>query len=197
MSFWKRLWMRRTEVAEQPPALVCGSCGIAIEVSRVQAGTTKVFRIADDRIECALCHEVRAEEAPLPPLEPAPLSKSCPECGTALRTPKAQQCFHCGADWHPKQAASPSTSVGAASSPRAPSSAAAAASGTKGSCAKCGRRLGPTGGPPKSLEAWLDAKPTYCGRCDKHLCLVCAFEASRELGLSHHACPFCSAKVPD
>jgi len=25
----------------------------------------------------------------------------CPYCGKALRTAKAQQCFHCGKDWHP------------------------------------------------------------------------------------------------
>jgi hypothetical protein len=25
---------------------------------------------------------------------------SCPHCGQALRTPRAQQCFECGADWH-------------------------------------------------------------------------------------------------
>ena len=24
----------------------------------------------------------------------------CPECGQNLRTPKAQQCLHCGSDWH-------------------------------------------------------------------------------------------------
>jgi hypothetical protein len=24
----------------------------------------------------------------------------CPQCGRKLRTAKAQQCFHCGADWH-------------------------------------------------------------------------------------------------
>jgi hypothetical protein len=24
----------------------------------------------------------------------------CPRCGKALRTNLAQQCFHCGADWH-------------------------------------------------------------------------------------------------
>lgn len=26
--------------------------------------------------------------------------KPCPNCGRWLRTPKAQQCFHCGSDWH-------------------------------------------------------------------------------------------------
>lgn len=24
----------------------------------------------------------------------------CPECGKPLRSAKASQCFHCGADWH-------------------------------------------------------------------------------------------------
>jgi hypothetical protein len=27
-------------------------------------------------------------------------SSPCPHCGKALRTKLAQQCFHCGADWH-------------------------------------------------------------------------------------------------
>ena len=29
-----------------------------------------------------------------------PTPRFCPFCGTALRTPEAQQCFECGADWH-------------------------------------------------------------------------------------------------
>ena len=29
-------------------------------------------------------------------------TKPCPECGKNLRTARAQQCFHCGADWHPQ-----------------------------------------------------------------------------------------------
>jgi hypothetical protein len=28
----------------------------------------------------------------------------CPACGAELRTPVAQQCFKCGADWHPRGA---------------------------------------------------------------------------------------------
>ncbi len=27
-------------------------------------------------------------------------TKPCPECGKNLRTARAQQCMHCGADWH-------------------------------------------------------------------------------------------------
>lgn len=30
----------------------------------------------------------------------------CPRCGQPLRTPKAQQCFECGADWHAQRARS-------------------------------------------------------------------------------------------
>ena len=30
---------------------------------------------------------------------PAPTAP-CPYCGMALRTPQAQQCRHCGRDWH-------------------------------------------------------------------------------------------------
>lgn len=35
---------------------------------------------------------------------PTPRQKSppCPSCGAELRTPLAQQCFACGADWHPR-----------------------------------------------------------------------------------------------
>lgn len=29
----------------------------------------------------------------------------CPYCGEPLRSPLAQQCFTCGADWHPKTSA--------------------------------------------------------------------------------------------
>ena len=37
---------------------------------------------------------------------PTPREKNppCPRCGAELRTPLAQQCFHCGADWHPRPA---------------------------------------------------------------------------------------------
>lgn len=31
-----------------------------------------------------------------------PKMPSCPQCGMMLRSDKAQQCFHCGADWHEK-----------------------------------------------------------------------------------------------
>jgi hypothetical protein len=27
----------------------------------------------------------------------------CPTCGASLRTMEAQQCFHCGADWHQRE----------------------------------------------------------------------------------------------
>ncbi|MDX2199242.1 MAG: hypothetical protein SF069_09765 [Phycisphaerae bacterium] len=30
-------------------------------------------------------------------------STPCPNCTRWLRTPNAQQCFHCGADWHPAE----------------------------------------------------------------------------------------------
>lgn len=32
--------------------------------------------------------------------DPRVQSPSCPKCGKPLRTAEAQQCFHCGADWH-------------------------------------------------------------------------------------------------
>jgi hypothetical protein len=41
-----------------------------------------------------------------PGASPTPRVKNppCPECGMELRTPSAQQCFRCGADWHPRPA---------------------------------------------------------------------------------------------
>ena len=35
-----------------------------------------------------------------PQLDPQPQPAACPHCGRRLRTAEAQQCFHCGADWH-------------------------------------------------------------------------------------------------
>ena len=36
-------------------------------------------------------------------IRPAPEPPSfCPKCGRPLRSPRARQCFHCGADWHEK-----------------------------------------------------------------------------------------------
>ena len=32
--------------------------------------------------------------------KPAQVTALCPFCGGALRTPRAKQCRHCGADWH-------------------------------------------------------------------------------------------------
>lgn len=41
-----------------------------------------------------------------PGARPTPRGKTppCPACGAELRTPAAQQCFMCGADWHPRGA---------------------------------------------------------------------------------------------
>ena len=36
-------------------------------------------------------------------VKPSPPMKPCPSCGRPLRTDLAQQCFECGADWHPKR----------------------------------------------------------------------------------------------
>jgi len=36
--------------------------------------------------------------------DPRPQPSTCPQCGEPLRTAEAQQCFHCGADWHGKPA---------------------------------------------------------------------------------------------
>jgi hypothetical protein len=40
-------------------------------------------------------------EPEFPKRKPVP-TVPCPKCGEPLRTSKAQQCFHCGADWHEK-----------------------------------------------------------------------------------------------
>jgi hypothetical protein len=35
-------------------------------------------------------------------VDPGPPKPDCPKCGKVLRTAIAQQCFNCGADWHPR-----------------------------------------------------------------------------------------------
>jgi hypothetical protein len=47
-------------------------------------------------IKIWLLHPNGPESPGAPDLPPKP----CPYCGEILRTPKAQQCFQCGADWH-------------------------------------------------------------------------------------------------
>ena len=43
---------------------------------------------------------VNRDAAPLTPRTFPTDGPPCPQCSAPLRTAQAQQCFHCGADWH-------------------------------------------------------------------------------------------------
>jgi len=69
-------------------------------------------------------------------------------------------------------------------------------------CTNCDKQLlrlsgGFVCGDAESMMARVDARATFCNRCSRLFCLACAFEAGKELGLQHHACPTCGGKVPD
>ena len=79
-----------------------GSCALEFfGVPEVQAKYPHLMRRIDEH---GLARVMRsAAERVLRDNPEKKILHTCPKCGALCRTPRAQQCFECSFDWHPKE----------------------------------------------------------------------------------------------
>ncbi len=84
------------EAKEEQELLALANFKIELAYGFKDEKTNKLVELGKEKLELAIAERLLADHG-------NEILNNCPKCGLLARTPKAQQCRHCGHDWHPKQ----------------------------------------------------------------------------------------------